>query len=263
MVPSPARDRSSVRNSLMPAGSMPLAGSSSSSSDGRRSSAAASPRRCRIPCEYPLTLRSATPVRPARSSAAAISSPRPGAGAGQRQQIQVAAAGQPRVERWFLDHGADPGEPGRVGHLLPVQPGAPGTRRDQPQQDPQGGGLARPVRAQEAEHLARLHREVQAGERGGSAIALGQPPALDHRCHIRLRPAARDPAPGARPSPGANARRRSCRCRRHRDDCRLVFSATRPPSRSGAPGGYRVGPPRRRTAWSGRGVPRRSNTAAP
>ena len=83
--------------------------------------------------------------------------PRAGSGgAAPRQQIQVAAAGQPRVERWFVDHRTDPGEPAGSGTCRPFSQARPAVA-----DRPAGcacGRLACAVPPQEAEHLARLDR---------------------------------------------------------------------------------------------------------
>ena len=53
--------------------------------------------------------------------------------------------------------------------------GPPLGRADQPEQQPDRRGLARPVRAEVADHLALRDLEVEVVEGGDAAVALGQP----------------------------------------------------------------------------------------
>ena len=57
----------------------------------------------------------------------------------------------------------------------------PGGRVVQAQDQPHGGGLARPVRAEEARHLARQHVERQVVDGDFVAVPFAEPPYLNHR----------------------------------------------------------------------------------
>ena len=57
--------------------------------------------------------------------------------------------------------------------------GPAAARADQAQQQPDGRGLARAVRAEVADHLARRDLEVEVIESGDAAVALGQPLRAD------------------------------------------------------------------------------------
>ena len=132
---------------------------------------------------------------------------------GQGQHLQVAPPGEPRVEGRFLDHRAEEGQPVRVTGRAPVHPGPARGGRDQPEEDAQRGRLARAVRAQEAEHLARPDVQIQPVERGDAAVSLGQALAPDHAGH----------------GGGSNdARDGAARCHRRTDDLRLVLETRRP-----------------------------------
>src|SRR4029450_5761853 len=55
------------------------------------------------------------------------------------------------------------------GQVLPVEDDAPAGGLDGAQDEPPGGGLAAPALADEAERLARLHREADAVDRADDA----------------------------------------------------------------------------------------------
>src|SRR3954454_5767349 len=68
------------------------------------------------------------------------------------------------MEARVFEHGADLGA--RMGELAiaqAVEPGRPGVRVDEPEQDPQRGALARSIGAEEAGDSPRFDRERQAG----------------------------------------------------------------------------------------------------
>jgi hypothetical protein len=76
---------------------------------------------------------------------------------------------------------------GRHSVALDVQAedlGRAGRRAQQPQQQPDGGGLARPVRPQVAEHLARLDLKVERGQGLDAAEALRQAFGADGDPHV-------------------------------------------------------------------------------
>jgi hypothetical protein len=62
-----------------------------------------------------------------------------------------------------------------VGGRVAEQPGPPGGRPDQPEQQPDGGRLAGPVGPEEAEHLARLDDQLQPVHGDRRPEPLGQP----------------------------------------------------------------------------------------
>jgi hypothetical protein len=65
----------------------------------------------------------------------------------------------------------------------------PGVLADQTQQDPQGGGLAGAVGAEEPVHLARPDREVEAVQRPGGAEGLDQTVDVDDSVRHAAHPA--------------------------------------------------------------------------
>ena len=106
----------------------------------------------------------------------------------RREQLEVAPAAQVRIEGRRLDEPGDAVK--RVdGHrrVAAEHPHAPGGRPDQTEHHPQRGGLAGPVRAEVAIHVAGVNRQIDAGDRRQVAVALDEPPDLDRG----------RPAPGA------------------------------------------------------------------
>src|SRR5215472_9616702 len=110
--------------------------------------------------------------------------PRVGGPVGGVDPGQVGPPGQVRVKGRALDQRADPGQDpaGRPGGRVAEQADAAAGRVDQAEQHPDGGGLARPVRAEEAvDRTGRdgqgesVHRELAAAE------PLGQPAGGDRR----------------------------------------------------------------------------------
>ena len=73
----------------------------------------------------------------------------------------------------------------QVGGLGPrvaaEEPHLAGVLADQPEQDPQGGGLPGAVGPEEAVHLPRDHRQVEAVERAGAPERLDQTAYVDDR----------------------------------------------------------------------------------
>ena len=116
---------------------------------------------------------------------------------------QVVAAAEVRVEVGRLKGGADPGTCGDEipGLGCAEEPEAPARRVDDAHEHPDGGGLAAPVGAQEAEDLALLdgdgdlvHRKHRVGATG--AVALGELERFDdgHRITIHSGPLANNRA---------------------------------------------------------------------
>jgi len=93
--------------------------------------------------------------------------------------------------------------------LVAVAPGveaehAPGAGGGavQPHQQPDRGGLAGAVRAEESEHGARRDLEIEMIERDGVAVVLGESVGLDHRRDHRRHHAARPLGPARVEGPG-------------------------------------------------------------
>jgi hypothetical protein len=106
---------------------------------------------------------------------------------------QVLAAGQIGVDRGVLARQADQ-PPDRARLCDDVEagnapPAAVGCERRR--QDPHGGGLARPVRAKQRQHLARPKLEIDAVERPHRAEALCQPFGQNRRLPSRPGPLVR------------------------------------------------------------------------
>ena len=123
-----------------------------------------------------------------------------------REDQEVLAHGQLEVERGVL------GDDAEVALQLP-RPDVgvdaqhlqlAGVARRQARQHPHRGRLAGPVRAEEAEAVARLDAEVDAVDRGDLSVGLGQAPR-EHRGGGRLRARAGPPTPIA-----ASVSRRPC-----------------------------------------------------
>ena len=185
------RSRSPVRRSRTirrPIGSSALVGSSSISRLGSPTSAWAIPRRCCMPFDIAST-------RVARASLSSTSSSSSRALAGT-----AARAGERLVEREQLVGRQPVGEAEQLGEVAdrPSRAGRAGGRSldlgralgraHEPAGDLRERRLAGAVRAEQAEQLAALDLEVDAGERDGGAVALGQPVAGEggrHRAQCR------------------------------------------------------------------------------
>ena len=107
-----------------------------------------------------------------------------GAAAQARERVELLAGGHPVVQPQLAGEVADPAP--RLDALAPgVEPehGRAARRRvDQVEQEPDRRALARPVRAEIAEHLAALDAQVEPDERAGlSLVGLGEPAGLDGR----------------------------------------------------------------------------------
>ena len=63
--------------------------------------------------------------------------------------------------------------------VAPEQPDGAAVGAEQAEEDPDGGGLARPVGAEEAVDLALVHGEVEPVEGGGGAEPLDEAGGLD------------------------------------------------------------------------------------
>src|SRR5579884_2539583 len=159
VIPCAARRLTRSRMSRIPAGSRPVVGSSSRSSFGSRSSAAAQ-------------VDELEHLVDARLGGAAVE---------VGQQAQVAPAGQVRVEARSLDEAGDAVEGARavVERVAPEQPHGAFRRPDQAEQHAQRRRLPRAVRAEVAEDVARLHRQVDVVDRDDLAVPLDETARLD------------------------------------------------------------------------------------
>jgi len=100
----------------------------------------------------------------------------------RRAELQVATARQVRVEARRLDEARDPVERRDAGlRVAAEQPDAAGGRPDEAEHHPQRGGLARAVRPEIAEDVARQDRQVDAADRHEVAVVLDEPADLDRR----------------------------------------------------------------------------------
>ena len=73
---------------------------------------------------------------------------------------------------------------------LTKQASLPRVRRQQPQQHADGGGLARSVRAEEAEQIALGDLQIDGIDRGEPPIALGQPTGAEDDAQVARPPSA-------------------------------------------------------------------------
>ena len=98
----------------------------------------------------------------------------------RRAQLEVAPAGEVRVEARRLDEAGDAVERGHAGlRVAPEEPHAALAGTDEPQHHAQRGRLAGAVGAEVAEDVAREHGEVDAGDRDELAVALDEAADLD------------------------------------------------------------------------------------
>jgi hypothetical protein len=88
---------------------------------------------------------------------------------------------------------------------------APAGGSDQVQQQPDGGGLAGTVGAQEPIHLAAMHLQIQPGQTAGAAVSLDEPLGgdgqLGHRCFLPSAPLSGSRRPRLAGSPTGPGRR--------------------------------------------------------
>src|SRR5215207_2496318 len=96
-------------------------------------------------------------------------------------KVEQLGAGQPIMETEALRQVAHPPASFRVAGRSAEEPRLTAGRPHEAEQDLDGGGLARPVRAEEAEDLAGLDRQVQPVERGLAAVLLAESARLDRR----------------------------------------------------------------------------------
>ncbi len=120
------------------------------------------------------------------------------------QELEVRAAAQVGVEGGRLDEPGDPVE--RLhAHLrvAPEEPDRAGGGADQAQHHSQRGRLAGAVRAEVAEDVAALDRQVDVVDRDDAPIALGEAADLDRRgvAHPAQSPRAAALATGGRTEP--------------------------------------------------------------
>ncbi len=108
------------------------------------------------------------------------------AAAGAAEPGNVLAAGQARGQFKVAGKVAGPAmDLDAVSGGIKPQEGGPAPRRPlQCQQHADGGGLPRPVRAEEPEDLPWLNPQAEVGNRGGGAVSLGQPDRLNRGCHL-------------------------------------------------------------------------------
>jgi hypothetical protein len=108
-----------------------------------------------------------------------LDTPQPG------MEVEVAPAREGAVDHGVLEH--DTAHPARLERLLAdVEAGEAGStarRADGRREHPDRRRLARPVRAEQAEHLARRHLEVDLLDRFDAAVVhLAELVHLDHSC---------------------------------------------------------------------------------
>src|ERR1041385_3178319 len=110
-------------------------------------------------------------------------------------ELEVLQHGEVVVEAVALGHVSDPAaDPlGLVHHVHPDHVRAARGRRDEPGEHPDGGGLAAPVGAEEAEDLAPRHLEVEPLDRHDRAEDLAEPAGYDARA-VRTKRCAHRPA---------------------------------------------------------------------
>src|SRR5713226_1368795 len=97
------------------------------------------------------------------------------------EKAQVVATGEEAVERGLLERGSEQaGRPGVIRPaVVPADPGGAAIRMLQPEEDSDGGRLARPVGAQEPKHLALGDIQGDLVEGADAAEPLGEPIDLD------------------------------------------------------------------------------------
>ena len=113
--------------------------------------------------------------------------------------VEVLEAREVLVDRGVLAREADACLDA-LGVARDVDPGDLGGAAvglEQGREDAHGGGLARPVGAEQAQDGALGHRQVEAGQRLDPFVALDEPGGPDHVGHqLPLRPVFRDGTPG-------------------------------------------------------------------
>ena len=179
VVPSAASDRTRCRTSRVPCGSSPLVGSSRMSRSRGCSSAAASPSRCFMPSEYWRYFFLAAAVRPTRCRASSM----------RRSRVRGSAVAShasrrrrlSRPDRYGWNAGPSISAPtrgstcrARPGHRLAEQLDLTAVRGDEPEQHPDGRGLAGPVRAEEAVHRPAWDVQADPVDRRDAAEPSGQ-----------------------------------------------------------------------------------------
>ena len=101
------------------------------------------------------------------------------------EQVDHLAAGEVRPEAHVAGYVREPAV--QLGGLRPgvaaEQRHRPAVGAQQPEQDADRGGLARPVRAEEPVHLALRDVQVEPVKRHGLAVGLAQPGHVDCRSH--------------------------------------------------------------------------------
>jgi hypothetical protein len=98
----------------------------------------------------------------------------------ERGQGERLAAAAPGVLGGRVEQDADPqARVGQLGVRAAEHGGASGTLAGQPDQDPQRGGLARPVRPEEAGNRARANHEGHVVDHLLAAVELAEPGDLD------------------------------------------------------------------------------------
>src|SRR5689334_1087563 len=104
------------------------------------------------------------------------------------KKVDGLKTGQVGPQRDIAGHVRDaPVQPDSVApRITAEQPNRAAVGAKQPEQHPDGGGLARTVRAEEAGDVAGCDSQVEAVERPGAAERLGQTPDFDSE----LRPGA-------------------------------------------------------------------------
>ena len=125
-------------------------------------------------------------AEPVQQRHGAVAGTGPGKPEQPADQDQVLRAGQFLVQRGVLAGQRDeltylvcPGD-----HVVPVDPGGAAVRAQQGGQDPHGGGLARPVGAEQPEYGPGTHGQVHSGQCRGVSEPFHQALGLDGVGHL-------------------------------------------------------------------------------
>ena len=175
------RPATTARTAMRPSGSTPAVGSSRKATSGRPMRARASERRCCSPPERWRHGVAATARKETRSSSSSVGS---GIGVVGGEEVEDPAGPEHRVDAAALEHDADPAREGGVvgDRLQPEDAHVAGGGAPVALERLDRRGLARPVGAEDDEHLARLCAQVQIVHRGwcaGRAVAHGEAGDLD------------------------------------------------------------------------------------
>src|SRR5262249_51429692 len=106
-----------------------------------------------------------------------------GGGRGAGGHALVRRQGRGRMESCPLRHVAEPAPLPERGRRLAEEPDRSRLRLEETEHDAQEGGLARPVRADDAEEVARLYGEIDAVQHLHLAVRYGHAIELDEGTH--------------------------------------------------------------------------------